>query len=83
MRSSAYRPDRRHFMHTATSGLACLIGSIRGLAAERQWTAIRHLIDGYVADKKMAGASVAISYGDARSMQRRHSTKTASAACTR
>ena len=31
MRSSAYRPDRRRFMHTATSILACLIGSVRGL----------------------------------------------------
>jgi CubicO group peptidase (beta-lactamase class C family) len=52
-------------MHTATSVLACLIGSVRGLAADRQWTAIRKLIDGYVADKKMAGASVAIAYGGA------------------
>jgi CubicO group peptidase (beta-lactamase class C family) len=45
------------------AGMAGLSWSIRGLAAERQWTAIQQLIDGYVAGKKMAGAGVAISYG--------------------
>ena len=65
MRSSDNRPDRRHFIQSAMASVACLLWSVRGLAAERQWTAIRNLIDGYVADKKMAGASAAISYGGA------------------
>jgi CubicO group peptidase (beta-lactamase class C family) len=36
-------------MQSATASLACRFGSIGGLAAERQWTAIRNLIDGYSA----------------------------------
>ena len=65
MTSSDYRLDRRHFIQSVTAGIAGLSWPMRGLAAERQWTAIQKLIDGYVADKKMAGAGVAISYGGA------------------
>lgn len=65
MTSSDYRSGRRHFVRSATLGIAGLSWSIRGLAAVRQWTAIQKLIDGYVAAKKMAGAGVAISYDGA------------------
>jgi CubicO group peptidase (beta-lactamase class C family) len=65
MTSPDCRPNRRHFLQSATAGFAGLSWSIRELAGGRQWTAIQKLIDGYVADKKMAGAGVAISYGGA------------------
>ena len=65
MTSSDYRPDRRHFIQSVTAGIAGLAWPMRGLAAERQWTAIQRLIDRYVADKKMAGVGVAISFGGA------------------
>ena len=65
MTSPDYRPNRRHFIQSVTAGFAGLSWSIRELAGGRQWTAIQKLIDGYVADKKMAGAGVAISYGGA------------------
>jgi len=65
MRSSDYRPDRRQFIQSVTIGIAGLSGAMRGLGAERQWTGIQKLIDGYVADKKMAGVGMAISYGGA------------------
>ena len=63
MTSSDSRLDRRHFIQSLTASIAGLSWAIHGLAAERQWTAIQKLIDGYVADKKMAGAGVAIAYG--------------------
>jgi CubicO group peptidase (beta-lactamase class C family) len=56
--------SRRVFIKRALAATG-LVGSIRGLAAERQWTALRHLLDGYVADKKLAGASLALVHGDA------------------
>ena len=65
MRSSDYRPDRRQFIQSVTIGIAGLSWAMRGLGAERQWTGIQKLIDGYVADKKMAGVGMAISYGGA------------------
>jgi CubicO group peptidase (beta-lactamase class C family) len=65
MTSSDYRPDRRCFIQSVTAGIAGLSWAMRGLAAERQWAAIQKLIDGYVADKKMAGTGVAIFYGGA------------------
>jgi hypothetical protein len=46
MTSSDYRPDRRHFIRSVTAGIAGLSCAMRGLAAERQWTAIQKLIDG-------------------------------------
>ena len=65
MTSPDYRPNRRHFLQSVTAGFAGLSWSIREVAGGRQWTTIQKLIDGYVADKKMAGAGVAISYGGA------------------
>lgn len=55
--------SRRAFIKAlAATGL---VGSMRRLAAEQRWTALRHLIEGYVAAKKLAGASLAIILGDA------------------
>lgn len=54
---------RRVFIKAlAASGL---VGTMRGFAAEQRWTALRHLMDAYVAEKKLAGASLAIVHGDA------------------
>ena len=52
-------------MQCAMAGIASALSPTRGLAADRQWTAVRRLIDGYVADKKIAGASVAIAHDGA------------------
>jgi len=65
MTSSAYRPDRREFIQLVTPGIAGLSWLARGVVAERRWTAIRKLIDGYVTDKQMAGVGVAIAYDGA------------------
>ena len=59
--SSGGRLGRRQFIQSVTAGIAGLSCPMRGLAAERRWTAIQELIDGYVAAKKMAGTGVAIS----------------------
>ena len=64
--SSGGRLGRRQFIQSVTAGIAGLSCPMRGLAAERRWTAIQELIDGYVAAKKMAGTGVAITYGGAR-----------------
>jgi CubicO group peptidase (beta-lactamase class C family) len=63
--TSDHRLDRRHFIQSVTAGIAGLSWRMRGLAAERKWTAIQKLIDGYVASKQVAGAGVAISYSGA------------------
>ena len=65
MTSFDFRSDRRHFIQLVSAGIGGLLWPIRELAAERQWTAVQKLIDGYVADRKMAGASVAISIAGA------------------
>lgn len=65
MTPSGYRLDRRHFIQSVTAGIAGSSWPMRGIAAERQWTAIQKLIDGYVVDKKLAGGAVAIAYGGA------------------
>jgi CubicO group peptidase (beta-lactamase class C family) len=65
--------SRRHFLATfagAALGSSRLIASRPLMAtcaslAVRRWTAVQKLLDGYVAAKKMAGAIVAVSYGDA------------------
>ena len=57
--------NRRQFLQAASLALGSLLWPIRGRAAERDWTAIQNLIDGYVAAGKMAGASVAVSMGGA------------------
>ena len=66
---------RRHFLATiagAALGSSRLIASChasvadtRAAPAVRRWAAVRKLLNGYVAGKKMAGAIVAVSYGDA------------------
>jgi len=65
MTSSAYRPDRREFMQLITAAIAGLSCPTGGFVAERRWSAIQKLIDGYVADKQMAGVGVAIAYDGA------------------
>ena len=65
--------NRRHFLATLTGaalGSSRLIASRPLIATSaapgvRRWTAVHKLLDGYVAGKKMAGAIVAVSYGDA------------------
>jgi CubicO group peptidase (beta-lactamase class C family) len=60
--------NRRHFLN-ALAGAALSALSLGGRAAwaatrsARRWTAVQRLLDGYVADKKMAGAAAALSYG--------------------
>ena len=60
--------DRRHFLN-ALAGALISARFVDGRAAwviaqpPRRWTAVQRLLDGYVADKKMAGAAAALSYG--------------------
>jgi len=60
--------NRRDFLNTMTSALlsAAYLDSRAAFAVTRparRWTAVQKLLDGYVADKKMAGAGAALSYG--------------------
>lgn len=57
--------ERRRFLQLVTSAALGLSNSRSGHAAERAWSSIQKLIDGYIADHKMAGAGVAISFGGA------------------
>lgn len=60
--------DRRHFL-TALAGAALAAPSLIGCAIQaatrpaRRWTAVQKMIDRYVANRKVAGAAVALSYG--------------------
>lgn len=62
------RMNRRHFL-SALAGAAfaapCLDSRVAWASPRptRRWTAVQRMIDRYVADKKMAGAAVALSYG--------------------
>jgi CubicO group peptidase (beta-lactamase class C family) len=59
--------NRRHFLNAL--GAALVAPSFVRRAAwgatlpARRWTAVQGLLNGYVADKKIAGAAVALSYG--------------------
>ncbi|HEX4947368.1 MAG TPA: hypothetical protein VFZ34_11915, partial [Blastocatellia bacterium] len=60
--------NRRDFLNAMTSALlsAAYLDYRAAFAATRparRWTAVQRLLDGYVADKKMAGAAAALSYG--------------------
>jgi CubicO group peptidase (beta-lactamase class C family) len=60
--------NRRHFLN-ALAGAAIAAPSLVGLATwattrpARRWAAVQRLLDGYVADKKMAGVAAALSFG--------------------
>jgi Beta-lactamase class C and other penicillin binding proteins len=60
--------DRRRFL-TLLAGAALATPSLIGCVARaatrpaQRWTAVQRMIDGYVADRKVAGAAVALSYG--------------------
>lgn len=62
------RINRRHFLNTL-AGAALAAPSLVGRAAwaatlpARRWAAVQRLLNGYVADKKIAGAAAALSYG--------------------
>ncbi len=60
--------NRRYFLN-ALAGAALAAPSLVGHAAwaatlpARRWAAVQRLLDGYVADKKMAGVAAALSFG--------------------
>jgi CubicO group peptidase (beta-lactamase class C family) len=60
--------NRRHFLNALAGALpsALWLDNRAAWAAIRsapRWTAVQRLLDGYVADKKIAGAAAALSYG--------------------
>jgi CubicO group peptidase (beta-lactamase class C family) len=62
------RTNRRHFLNALAGAALAAPGLVRHAAwaatlPDRRWTAVRRLLDGYVADKKIAGAAAALSYG--------------------
>jgi CubicO group peptidase (beta-lactamase class C family) len=65
---SGDRMNRRHVL-IALAGAALTVPSLGGRAgwaaapSARRWTAVQRMLNGYVADKKMAGAVAALSYG--------------------
>ena len=60
--------DRRRFLSALAGAALATPGLIATRRADanrgRRWTAVQRMIDGYVADRKVAGACVALSYGD-------------------
>lgn len=59
--------NRRDFLNTLASALlsAAYLNASAAFAATRparRWTAVQRLLEGYVADKKMAGAAAALSF---------------------
>ena len=61
--------NRRHFLN-ALAGTALAAPSLgrapwAAMLPARRWAAVQRLLDGYVADKKIAGAAAALSYGGA------------------
>lgn len=63
------RTDRRRFLAalaaaalTAPSLVACATRRASAISTGR-WPAVQGMVDGYVADGKVAGAAVAVSYG--------------------
>ncbi len=60
--------NRRHFLNVLAGAALAAPGLVRHAAwaatlPARRWTAVQRLLDGYVADKKIAGAAAALSYG--------------------
>jgi CubicO group peptidase (beta-lactamase class C family) len=60
--------NRRDFLNTLASALLCAAyldksAAFAATRPARRWAAVQRLLDGYVADKKMAGAAAALSYG--------------------
>jgi CubicO group peptidase (beta-lactamase class C family) len=63
--------NRRHFLNALAGAALAAPGLVRHAAwaatlPARRWTAVQRLLDGYVADKKIAGAAAALSYGGSR-----------------
>lgn len=59
--------NRRDFLNTFASALlsSAYLSASAAFAATRparRWTAVQRLLEGYVADKKMAGAAAAVSF---------------------
>ena len=59
------RLARRRFIQSVTAGIAGLSWPMRGFAAERKWTAIQKLLDGYVAGNRWRAPAWRFRYGGA------------------
>lgn len=60
--------NRRHFLNALAGALPSALWLDKRAAwaatwSARRWTAVQKLLDGYVAEKKIAGAAAALSYG--------------------
>lgn len=65
MTANDYRPDRRRFIQEATAAISVILWSAPQLSTAQQWSAVQTLLEGFIAGKQMAGASVAIAHGGA------------------